>query len=222
MSWWKLCALCGIGFFILFVVSIVIQGSIPSYDDSIEDIRAYYADHGQSLLTADYLLGFASILLFIPFLTGLSHFLRLAEGPGPQLCGRMALLGGYLIIVLAAAASVFGAALAFGAIDELDDGTVRAFMYLDYVGFNSLPFAFALLVGATSLVIVMENVLWPWLGLVGYIVAPLSALAPLGFLSYSMSGVFDYLGFFSFAAFLIWVLLISISLWTRDEEPNVV
>lgn len=220
-EWWKLTGWCGVIFVALFVISIIVQGSPPSYDDSIEDIRAYFVDDGDNYLIAHYLLGLASVIFFIPFASGLSHYIGLAER-GPQWYARLIILGAVLLVTIAAAASVAWGVLAFAVAEEADEDLIRALMYMDYIGFNALPFTFALIIGATAVVQVLESVLWVWLAFVGFVVVVIDLLAPLSQLSYDSGGIFSTLSAIAFMSFLVWVLLTSAALITRTEEPHTV
>jgi hypothetical protein len=221
-EWWKLSGWCGLIWLVLFIIgAFVLQGDGPMYDDSIDEIRAFFVDDSDNYLAGGYLIGLASIIFFVPFVLGLSHYVALAER-GPQFYARIAMIAGVLIVVLAASASVYWTALAFGAAKEVDDSVLQTLMYLDYAGFNFLPFAFALLIGSVSVVVVLESILYVWAGLLGFVVVIIDLLAPLGILSTRTDDIFGVLTFIAYVTFILWVLTMAICLITRTEEPNTV
>jgi hypothetical protein len=220
-QWWKFSGFSGFAFVALFVASVVLQSGSPDYDASIEDARAYFVDHGQRYLYGTFLLGLGSFLFFVPFVSGLSYFVRLGEA-GPQINGRLVLIAGILLVAIAATASVPFTALAFGLGADADDSTIRAMLLMDYAGFNALPFAMGLMIGAASVVTVFDNLFWPWLGVVGFIIAAIDFIAPLGIVSQDQGGIWGALSAIAFLSFVAWMLLISYALMSRHEIPNAV
>lgn len=220
-QWWKYSGFSGLVFVAMTIVAMILQSGSPSVDTELGSAREYFSDDGQRYLAGAFLLGLASFLFFVPFVSGLSYFVRLGEA-GPQINGRLVLIAGVLLVALAATASIPAAALAFGGATDLDDGTLRILLTMDHVGYRMLPFAMGLLVGATSVVIVFDNVFWPWLGVVGFIVAIIDFIAPLGLITQDMGGIFGVLHAVAVISFTAWMLCISYALMTRYEVPNTI
>jgi hypothetical protein len=216
-QWWRLGGVFGIGFIILFIIGVILQGESPTYDDPIDDIRAYWSDDGQAYLVGDYLIGLAFLLFFLPFLVSLRSLLGLAEG-SVQMWSRTAFAAGIIAIVIGGASSTFWGALAFG-IDNLGDETVRAFMYAEVYGSAILPMALAVLLFTASLVIFRTGVLWQWLAILGVIAGIAGLLTPLGILDDDPEDIFDLIGFIAYIGFAVWLLLTSIAMVMKKDTP---
>jgi hypothetical protein len=220
-QWWQVGGGLGIAFIIVFIIgSFILQGEVPLYDDPIEEIREYWVGDGQSYLVGDYLLGLGFLLLFLPFLVILRELLGRAEGE-LQILSRIAFAAGLIALILGGAATFFWGALAFGDFAETaSDDTLRTLMVLNYYGFTGFGLGIGTFVLATSIVFSLTGVLWRWLGWLGIIVAILALISPLGVLSDDSEDVFDILGFIGFIGFAIWLLITSIGMWMRKEEPQ--
>ena len=217
-QWWRLGGYFGVAVIVTFVIGGVVQGESPTYDDPIGDIRAYWEDDGQAYLLGDYLFGLGSILFLVPFIACVRAMLARAEG-GAQIWSTATLIGGTLLIAIAAAASASWLALAFGA-EQLSDDALITLMYLDVGAYNGFPFGIAAFVLPASLVIAMTGVVWRWLGYLGIIVGIAGFIAPLGILNDDPEDVFDIIGFiFVFLGFAIWGLILSIGMIMMKEEP---
>ena len=217
-EWWRLGGALGIAFIIAFIVGgFVLQGETPYYDDSMEEIRAYWEDDGQSYLVGDYIIGIAVMLGFLPFLICLSSFLGRLEGE-PQLLSRLGLYGGLGFVFMTAVAASTWTTLAFASA-ELDDDSVRLLMFLDTGMWNAVPFFGGLLLLAFSLMMVQLPRAWRWIGVFGVVVAILGLMSPLGILDDNSEDVFDMLGFVAFMGLAIWILASSIALLVTREEP---
>ena len=96
----------GIGFVILFLIGgIFLTGDTPMRDDSIEDIRKFFADDGEMYLLGDYLTGIAFIFLFLPYLVTLRWVLGSGEG-WPPIWSWLTVLGGVSMLVIGGTAAV--------------------------------------------------------------------------------------------------------------------
>ena len=220
-QWWRVGGALGLAFIIVFIIAgFGVQGETPMYDDSIDEIRAYWEDDGDAYLLGDYILGLVSFLFLLPFLVCLKALLGRAEG-GPQIWSQVGFYGGLLVVAVAAAASASWAALAF-APEAFDDATMTALMYLDIAAWNAFPFAIGIFVLFSSIVMAMTGVLWKWLGYLGIIIGVLALITPLGFLDADSEDVFDIVGFIPFIGFALWMLATSIGMLMRKEEPSVV
>jgi hypothetical protein len=217
-QWWRMGGLLGIGFVVLFLIGVIaLQGETPTYDDPIDEIRAYWEDDGDTYLLGDYLIGLAFLFGWVPLIVTLRALLGRAEGE-PQLWSRVAFVGGVVTLVFGAVAGVAMGALAFGA-ENIDDASMQTLMYIGVYGFNNLAFAAGLFMLAASLVIWQTGVLWRWTGVLGAVAGLLAVISPLGILDDSSEDVFDILGFIGFIGLALWVLAISICMLLKQEEP---
>jgi hypothetical protein len=220
-QWWRLGGYFGIGFVVLFIVAIIAQqamtGEPPSFDDPIQEIRAYWEDEGQGYLIADYLFALSLFLFFVPFVVSLRALLGAAEGGG-QVFSRTAQAAGILTAAIIAAAATPWAALALGA-ENINDATMTALMYFDAAAWNAVPYAFALLVLAASLVISVTGVLWRWLGILGALVGVSALISPLWIVTGDYEGPLGILGFVAFIGLALWILATSIAMVLRKVEP---
>jgi hypothetical protein len=215
-EWWRLGGLLGIAFVLVFiVVGFGIQGESPMHNDDIGEIRAYWENDGDSYLLGAYLIGLASLLLFLPFLCAFRALLGTAEG-GAQLWSRVAFAAGIIFLIMSASAEAAWSTLAFAA-EELDDDMLQMLMYFDVAAYNHIPLPVGVVLLASSIVIWQTGVLWRWLAILGLIVGVAALLTPAG--SYSIEptddpeeGIWGILGIISFLGLAIWLLLVSISM----------
>src|SRR5687768_9979502 len=97
-NWRQIAGIAGILFVVLFIIGVFIPGDTPMYNDSGEEIAAWFADNSESYLLGDFITGLAFTLFYLPFLNGLYAALRLAEGE-PPFWSRVALTAGILFPV---------------------------------------------------------------------------------------------------------------------------
>jgi hypothetical protein len=217
-QWWRIGGLLGIGFVVLFLIgAIAFQGETPTYDDPIDEIRAYWEDDGDTYLLGDYLISLAFLFGWIPLIVSLRAILGRAEGE-PQFWSRVAFVAGVITLVFGAVAGLSMGALAFGA-ENIDDTSMQTLMYVGHYGFNNLAFAAGLFMLAASLVIWQTGALWRWTGVLGAIAGLLAVISPLGILNDNSDDIFDILGFFGFIGLALWLLAISICMLLKPEEP---
>jgi hypothetical protein len=218
-QWWRLGGLAAVLFIILFVVGVALQSEPPLVDDPVDESRADWVSDGQTYLTADYLLGIAFTLFYVPFIVALRALLGRAEG-GVNLCSRISFVGGLFFMFWAVSASAFWGALAFGDFAETaSDETLRTLMVLDYYAVSGMPFTWVLFVGAASLVIWQTGVVWRWLAYFGLVEVVLAVLAPLAIFSAETDSLFDVIYLIAFFGIALWILLIGIAMLTKKEEP---
>lgn len=219
-KWWRVGGVFGILFVVLLLVSIVVQGGYPDYDEPIDEVREWYADNGEQFVIGNYLTGLAIFIFFLPFLSSLRGLLAAAEG-GQAVWSRLTFAAGLVFLILGAVSSIFPAVLAFhfGVVKEgdLDDSTIRALMYLEY----ATPWALALVpfLLAASLVIFRTGVLWRWLAIPGAITAVLAAIAGLQTLEAEPYGGIAGIGGIAFPLSALWVLAVSINMILKRDEP---
>ena len=165
-QWWRIGGICGVAFIIVFLVAgFGIQGESPTYNDPIEEIRAYWENDGQAYLVGDYLLGLATLLLLLPFIVCLRTLLARSEGE-PPIWSTVGFYGGLFVIVVAATAAASWTALAFAA-ENLSDDSLMLLMYLDLGAWNAFPYVIGVWLLFSSFVIVRTGALWKWLGYSG-------------------------------------------------------
>jgi hypothetical protein len=219
-QWWRIGGLAGILFIVLLLVGIAVQGSYPDYDKPIDEVRDWYTDNGEQFIIGNYLVGLAFVLLFLPFLSSLRGVLAAAEG-GQGVWSRVVFAAGLAILVLAAVSSIGTAMLAFhfGVVKEgdLDDGTVLALGYLEYV--VPVALAFVPFTLAASLVIVRTGVLWRWLAIPGLVIAVLAAIAGLQTLESEPYGGVAGIGGIALPLTALWILLVSVNMILKKEAP---
>lgn len=218
--WWRVGGVFGILFLILFIVGIALQGDAPDFDAPTDEIRDWFADNGEQYLVADYLVGLAFVLFFLPFLASLRGVLAAAEG-GAGIWSRVAFAGGLVLLVLGAVAGVFWSALAFGfgVAEEGEEGTIRTLMYLDRAAYATLPMAYAPFLLGSSIVIARTGVLWRWLAILGLIGAVLGPLAGLSGLESDPEGGFSIFWFITGPVVALWFLLVSVNMIVKSEAP---
>ena len=218
-QWWRLGGAAGIVFVVVFVVGVALQSEPPVFDDPVDEIRADWVNDGQQYLVADYILGLAFALLYVPFIATLSELLGRAEG-GPRIWSRVAFIGGLIIMLWGAWSSVFWGALAFGDFAATaSDETLQTLMALDYYAVMGMPLAFMVFIGGTTLVIAQTGIFRRWLVIVGAIESVLAALAPLAIFSASSSSFFDVIYLIAFLLLPIWILILGILMVRLRAEP---
>ena len=207
------------GFVVLFVVGVIVQGEPPLVDDSVEEIRRDWVADGQQYLVASYILGLAFVFLFIPFVVTLRTLLGQAEA-SIQLWSRVSMIGAVATILWSAWSGIFWGALAFGDFAETaSDETLRTLTVLDYSAVAGATFAFAVFVGAASIVIARTGVLWRWLGYLGALATILSIIAPLAILTSTSDGALDAIYLAAFLLFPLWILLVGIAMLRHRPAP---
>ncbi|HWQ24934.1 MAG TPA: hypothetical protein VNK94_12575 [Gaiellaceae bacterium] len=216
IDWDRWAPLTGIVFVALIVVTFFVPtASPPSADDPAADVVAWFDKHETALLTSGFLSGLA-LVFFVWFLGSLHR--RLRDGGEPRLA-VVAFGGGLLLAAVALLGIATQQYLAWGLAQDLDAETVRALWLL---GFGGLAYAFPLvvLVEAVAVASIRSGVFPRWY-------AGLAFLAGLWFAvggaAYAGDGFFSptgAYGFIGFLAFLVWVLVTSVLLLTRQEQEQ--
>jgi hypothetical protein len=166
VSWRQLAGAAGIAGVILAVVLLGFFGleeDYPDIDKSAGEIRAWFEDNGTEAQSVSYVHSIALLFLFVPFFLGMRSMLAEAEG-GQAMWTQLGFFGAALLVVLSLVAAGYTGVLAT-AVDELDDGSLMAFKYAEYI---TLTLAYGLgsalyLIG-TGVVIARTRVLGRWLG----------------------------------------------------------
>ena len=220
-QWWRLGGIFGIGWVLLFFIGgFALQGDSPSRTDSIESIRQYFTDDGDIYLAGDYLLGIAFIFFFLPFVVTLRWVLGSGEG-WPPIWSWLSVVGGVIATIWGGIAGVFWGALAVGAAKnpEVEDTSVRTLMELDIYAFSGLGLPVALFIGAASIVILRTGVMWRWLAALGLISAVLMIIGAAWPIDGDEEGAIAIPGFIGFIGAALWILISSINLLMRTQEP---
>ena len=219
-KWWRLGGVCGILFLVLFIVGAAVQGSYPDFDEPIDEVRAWFTDNGEQFLVGSYLIVLAFVLFFLPFLSSLRAVMARAEG-GDAVWSRVTFAAGLAFVAAGVVVSSFDSVLAFhyGVVKEgdLDEGTIRSLMYLDYI--TPIMLLLALLVLAPSIVIARTGVLWRWLAIPGVIAAVLAVISGLQTLESEPYGGIAGIGGIAFPLTGLWILLVSINMILKKEAP---
>ena len=220
-QWWRVGGMFGIGFVILFLIGgVFLTGDTPTRDDSIEDIRKFFADDGQMYLVGDYLAGIAFVFFFLPYLVTLRWVLGSGEG-WPPIWSWLTVLGGVSMLVVGGTSSVFFGALAIseGKPEVLDDASVRLLMEMSTYSFAAFGATMGLFVGSASLVVLRTGVLWRWLAGLGLLAAVLEVVGASWPIDGDEEGALAVLGFIGAPLTLLWILLSSIKMVMMKEEP---
>jgi hypothetical protein len=214
----RLSALSGVGFVVLIVVSFLLDFDRPHFDDSPAKFAAYYADN-QSQLQISILLAIFSTFALAWFL----GFLRwLYEGAERQARGfvraaPIAFSGGVVGLAVASAAGMAQA----GAIEltgSVDPSVVRALDLMNVYGILWAEVLLSVFLLSSFFIIRVTGVLPEWIGftalagtIVGFFQAVL-VLSPGG-----DDSVFGIAGILWFVLFLVFILVMSITLARRVE-----
>jgi hypothetical protein len=213
----KLAGAAGIVFVVLTLVGAFVVSPPPSADESAAKFLEYFDDN-RSVLLAQMLIGFFSVIPAILFVSGFRNVLRREEAEGGILAASAVIgfiLAGAVVLV---ATGWLGALGYLGDGNGLEEGQARTLSLLGTLVCNSGIFvAFATFEGSSGYVLLNGSTLPKWLGWVGLIV---SVLALIAVFSVAKDGVFAPFGPASFLAFLsfsAYVVLVSICMWLRGK-----
>ena len=216
-KWWRQGGLLGIAFVVVWLVVFILRGEVLAYDEPVSKVRAYWQDHGDRYLIAQYVVVIAGLTMLIPFMVAFTTLLGRAEGE-PRIWSRVSLIGGLLFVAVALAASSAWTALAVN-VDRLSDDAVVTLMQLDQGAYQAPPPLFGLFVAAASFVIVRTGAMSRWLGYMGLPIAVGMFLYPLSLLDVNPNNVFTLLYFLAYLAGQVWLLAGAIFMLRLREEP---
>ena len=203
-AWGQRAPLVGVAAFVLWVVGIAVDPGIPDlFVDSGEEWLTFVSDHEDGILVSRLVLLIGDFL-FILFLgtlrtrltaveTGRRHWTAIAFGGGLV---TAAMLIGTATPVLAASSAA----------DGLEPSAAQALGVIEYAFFIGAGIAGASLLAGTGILAIRTAVLPTWLGWASLVVALLMLIivGPIGFIAIVLG-------------LPLWVLVVSILLWRRDD-----
>ncbi|HEY7255321.1 MAG TPA: hypothetical protein VH476_01445 [Solirubrobacterales bacterium] len=201
----NLVSLTGALFVVLTLIAFfAIGGSTPEGDDSAQKVVSFYSDHESKEMIAAVVLALAAVALIF-FAATLKQRLDAASSE-PGILPTVALGAGIIASGGFATAATVHFALAEYASD-IEPSAAQALNALDSDFFLPFVMGLATLILAVSLWLLKNRLLLPtWLGWAGIFIFVIS-FTPLGFIGFGLAG--------------IWVIVISIMLYLRDETAGV-
>jgi hypothetical protein len=188
---------------LVLIAFIPIGGNTPEGDDSAQKVVSFYSDHeGKEIAAAIVLaLGAVALLFFAATLKQRLERERPDRGilPAAAFGAGIIASGGFL------AAATLHFALADYAAD-IDPSAAQALNAIDSDFFLPFVAGLATLILATSLWLLRNRSLLPtWLGWVGIVIF-IVCFTPAGFIAFALSG--------------LWIIVVSILLYLRDETAT--
>ena len=194
--------LAGVVFFVLVAISFVLSSETPAVDDSTREVVSYWTENeGKEMASA--VVGAWATVFFVWFAASWRSLISRAEGGSGRLASIV--FGGALIFaagLLSALSIEFAAAESAGDVPAPVTQTLSV-LYSDF--FFPLAGGFALFLLGSAVAIVRTRVLPVWLGWIALVIG-IVALTPLGF--------------FGFIGGMIWILVASVVLFLRGDEPE--
>jgi hypothetical protein len=208
MSFKRMAGWAGLITVAFFILNLVLQGSFPAPEDSVDDISKYLAnDIGMHKLGLLFSV-LAAVPVVVFFAGFLIPFFR-SDRENGEAYG----------IVIFAGALLFGAAgtvinTAYGAVvlrggDGLDTPTVRGLWDLQQVAAGAAGVAFTVFGVGVAMAVFRRHVMADW---VGWAATLLAASGVLGLITLTNEGNVALVGFVPFIGFLLWTLAVSISM----------
>jgi hypothetical protein len=201
----NLAPLTGALFVVLTLVAFfAIGGSTPEGDDSAQKVVSFYSDNESKEIIAAVALALAAVALIF-FSATLRRCLE-AASPDRGILPTAAFGAG----IIAAGGFLTAATLHFALADyasDIDASAVQAINAIDADFFLPFVAGLATMILATSLWLVRNRSLLPtWLGWAGIIIFIVS-FTPAGFIGFGLAG--------------IWIIVVSVLLYLRDETTTV-
>jgi hypothetical protein len=213
----QLTAAAGILLAVFFAVALLLPGTPPKADDSVQEITKFLIDKRGALLAGDVLLGLGG-LAFLVFAGGVRRYLAAAGRDAAGLAASA--FGGAvagIVLILCGAAVTNG--IAFEAASAGGD-LVRAFFDTVTALFALSGFAFFVFLAAASWAGARAGVFPAWLAWLGGLAALLQVLG--GITLFAKSGFFAGGGAITFIAPVVstlWILAVSVLLFRASPAP---
>ena len=200
----SLAPLTGALFVVLTLVAFfALGGSTPEGDDSAQKVVSFYSDHESKEMIAAVVLALGGVALIF-FAATLKQHLSMT-GPDRGILPTVALGAG----IVAAGGFMTAATLHFALADyagDIDPSAAQALNAIDSDFFLPFVLGLATMILATSLWLLGNRRLLPtWLAWAGIIIFVIS-FTPIGFIGFALAG--------------LWVIVVSILLYLRDETPT--
>jgi hypothetical protein len=217
-SWRVSGGIAGIIFAIgALVVLIFIQGSGPVVGDPIAEMREFFENDAASYFVFIWIGSLLYVFAFLPFASALRSLFA-ADDIDAGIWSRLSFAAAILVVAVVGIGTVFWSALALNGPSGFSDSTVAAFVSADAIAFYALtPWAFALFLVASSVVVVRSGVMWKWLGYLGLLAALLLVIGAFWVLDGDPSGALAIVGMIGFFAGLLWSLLAGYVLMTKED-----
>lgn len=220
----RVAGVCGIGFLLLFVIGgPVLQGTTPTMNDSVADIRSYWIDNGDRYLVGDFVFSVGVMLFFLPFVLAFQSVLQPVDRSG-GMWARIMVGGAVVAVALGGAGAASNGAIALIGPQSLDDATLRLATVTAAYSLGGLGLGFAVMLIGASIVIAQTGVVWRWLAILGGLAAAASILGGLWVTTQDQEGIFGVIGFVGLNLSLLWVLLVAVQLLlpqgSRVEAPR--
>jgi hypothetical protein len=204
---------------IVFVVALLVGGfalmpsGMPKVNESAAKWASFIADHRSRLQVSGYVTGIGFVALLF-FTSALSNFFARIEGPlrGPS---TLIVVGGATTIAVAALGGTLAAVLAYRTGPGSDPAVVRTLVDAQTLAFTIIGFPTAVLLAGGGICTFRNGGLPRWLGglaMLGAVLSLAGAGAQAATGTFGNDDVFSALGFASFIALLLWVLLTSVLL----------
>jgi hypothetical protein len=200
----NIASLSGVLFVVLVLIAFIpLGGNTPEGDDSAQKVVSFYSDHETREIIASIVLGLGavSLLFFAATLKQRLESVRPDRGilPTVALGAGIIASGGFL-----AAATVHFALADYAS--DIQPSAAQAVNAIDSDFFLPFAMGIAAMIFAASLWLVRTKSLLPtWLGWVG-IVLFIVSFTPAGFVAFGLAG--------------IWIIVVSILLYVRDEAAS--
>jgi hypothetical protein len=197
----RLAPLAGVGFVVVLLsVFFVFGNNEPSATDSTQTVVNYWHAH-HSREMAGGLVGILAVILLVWFAGSVRE--RLAAAEGGQ--GRLASISFAGFILFAVGGTIFsGLEFALGDVaTKVPDGVVQTLSVMESDLFAPVAAGAILALFATGIASLRYGVLPAWLAWLGFVIGVVT---------------FTPAGFFGFLAFLVWVLITSVMLYTSQDQ----
>jgi hypothetical protein len=187
----------------LIAVTFALSSDTPDANDSTSDVVPFWSAHDSRLIVAS-LLGTLAVIFLVWFGASLRSALVRAEAGE----GRLSMLAFAGILVIAITGGI-GSSLQFAVADSVGDvpaGVTQALSVLSSDFFLPFLAGVALLMFASGLSVLRFGGLPRWLGWAAIVIGIAAVAGPVGFVG--------------FIASLVWVLVVSVTLYIRGAQAT--